>query len=500
MRGVLWIASLAAMALGGCNGESANPEAPLTSVVVRNVSVIDTAIGELLPNQAVIMEGRWIKAVGSDASLEVPPGAEIIDGTGKFLMPGLWDMHVHTSNEAVTTQALFPLFIANGITGVRSMAADCHVENGGCGEDIAPIERVFAWRKAIGEGQLVGPRFIAASYYTNGPRRAEDSSINSPGNAEHARAYARLLNERGVDLIKVYSRMLREPYFAMASEAQQLGLEFSGHVPFLVKVSEASNAGQKSIEHITGFLEECSPEGDGLRGQIREASYESPDFWRLLIQLANSFDVERCASLYALLEENGTWYVPTLSVERFYDRLSSPRGDWRFDERIKYVPQAEVVFWDEMEKGYSEGIDDYLSFMQPHYRKSFQIAKAAFDAGVPMLAGSDPGEFGIIWGFSLHEELGYLVEAGLSPAQALKLATVNPARYMGRENELGSIEPGKLADMVLLEKNPLADISNTQTINMVIANGRVFSRRDLDAQLEGVEQYVLATRDEVYPN
>lgn len=498
MRGVLWIAFLAAMGLGGCSGESEHPEGSLDSVVVRNVSVIDTATGGLLPNQAVIVESGSIKAVGSDASLEVPAGAEIIDGTGKFLIPGLWDMHVHTSNEAVTTQALFPLFIANGITGVRSMAADCHIENGGCGEDIAPIERVFAWRLAISDGQLVGPRFIAASYYTNGPRHAEDSSINNPGTEEHARSYTQMLNERGVDLIKVYSRMLREPYFAMASEAQQLGMEFSGHVPFMVKVSEASNAGQKSVEHITGFLEECSPEGDGLREQIREASYGSPDFWRLLVQLANSFDAERCAKLYALLEENGTWYVPTLSVERFYDRLSSPRGDWRVDNRIKYVPRAEVIFWDEMETGYSEGIEDYLSFMQPHYRKSFEIAKAAFDAGVNMLAGSDPGEFGIIWGFSLHEELGYLVEAGLTPGQALKLATVNPARYMGRENELGTIEPGKLADLVLLEKNPLDDISNTRTIDTVIANGRVFRREDLDALLKGVEQYVIDSKNDVY--
>lgn len=170
------------------------------------------------------------------------------------------------------------------------------------------------------------------------------------------------------------------------------------------------------------------------------------------------------------------------------------------DTRIKYVPHAEVAFWDQMETGYSEGIDDYLSLMQPHYHKSFQIAKGAFDAGVSMLAGSDAGEFGIIWGFSLHEELVHLVEAGLTPAQALKLATINPARYMGRDNELGSIEPGKLADMILLEKNPLADVSNTQTIETVIANGRVFRRHDLDALLESVEQYVIDTKDEVYPD
>lgn len=495
-----WAAALVIIFLAGCQAQDEGSVRNSNTVVLRNVTIVDTQNGELVDSQTVIVEGRSIKAVGPNASLKVPSGAAIIDGTGRFLMPGLWDMHVHTSNEDVTTQALFPLFIANGVTGIRSMAADCHIENGGCGEDIAPIERVFAWRQAISDDELVGPRLIAASYYTNGPRYAEDSSNNNPGTAEHARAYARLLNKRGVDLIKVYSRMLREPYFAMASEAQQLGLEFAGHVPFLVNVSEASNAGQKSIEHITGFLEECSPEGDGLREQIREASYGSPDFWRLLIQLANSFDAERCARLYALLEENGTWYVPTLSVERFYDQLSSPRGDWRVDTRIKYVPHAEVAFWDQMETGYSEGIDDYLSLMQPHYHKSFQIAKGAFDAGVSMLAGSDAGEFGIIWGFSLHEELVHLVEAGLTPAQALKLATINPARYMGRDNELGSIEPGKLADMILLEKNPLADVSNTQTIETVIANGRVFRRHDLDALLESVEQYVIDTKDEVYPD
>ncbi len=206
--------------------------------------------------------------------------------------------------------------------------------------------------------------------------------------------------------------------------------------------------------------------------------------------MTETFSEERCAALYSQLVQNGTWHVPTLNVDAFSDQLESPRRDWQDDERMRYVPREEAELWDQLERTYFAGITDYKTALQPHFHKSFEITSATYAAGVPILAGSDSGEYGIIWGFSLHRELELLVEAGLTDADALRAATINPAVFLDMTTSLGTIEEGKLADLVLLNANPLDDISNTQTISAVIADGRLFDREGLDKLLEQVESAV----------
>jgi len=480
-------------ALCGCAKENDVDADEVQTWVIQNVNLIDVREGKVIPNQSLVIEGPTIASIDEATSRTSIANARIIDGTGKYLIPGLWDMHIHTSTDAATRNSILPLLIANGITGARSMAADCHVKDGQCGEPSADIYDAKEWRKEIDARELVGPRLIASSYYTNGPSSVDESSIENPATAEHARGYARLLKSRGVDLIKVYSGMYREAYFAMAEEAQALNLEFAGHVPLTLRASEASDAGQSTIEHITGFLEECSTNEEVLRPQLVE-SYSIPaEFWQTLLELAGTFDPQKCNQLYARLATNGTWLVPTLYVEGYYEKSNSKRGEWRDDPNLKYVPRVEVELWESLEKSYFEGLPDWKHALQPHAQKAFQIAGEAHAVGVPLLAGSDPGEFGIIWGFSLHTELQYLVEAGLSEADALRAATQNPARYRSADDFLGTIDEGKFADLVLLNANPLDDISNTQSIDTVIANGRVFRREDLDALLRTVESYVKST-------
>jgi hypothetical protein len=493
------IVTFVPLLLVACSSDPGSTLDKAETWLIKNVSIVDTQTGSVTPAQSVVVKGAKISSVGPSAEVTPPSGAGVINGAGKFLIPGLWDMHIHTSTDAASRNAILPLLIANGITGARSMAADCHAEDGNCGEPLADIYAVNEWRKEIAAGQLVGPRLIASSYYTNGPTSVDKSSIENPATGEHARSYARLLNRRGVDLIKVYSGMYREAYFAMAEEARALGLEFAGHVPLTVRASEASDAGQSTIEHLTGFLEECSSEEEVLRPKLID-SYSTPaSFWPVLLELAETFDEQKCQRLYEQLAENGTWYVPTLYVEGFYEESKSRRGEWREDPNLKYVPHIEVELWESLEEGYFEGIPDWKRMLQPHSQKAFQIAGDTHEAGVSVMAGSDPGEFGIIWGFSLHTELQYLVEAGLSEAQALQAATLNPARYRGMDDSLGTIEEGKLADMVLLNANPLEDISNTRAIDTVVANGRVFRRNDLDELLRGVEVYAKSTWKEKGP-
>jgi len=459
-------------------------------LLIKNVSIVDTKQGRVVSDQSVVVKGNRISAVGSSNEIDEPPGARTVDGSGKYLIPGLWDMHVHTSSDKVSRDAILPLFIANGVTGVRSMAADCIAENGGCGEPVTTIDQVRVWQAEIAAESLIGPRVVASSYYTNGPESEAESTIYNPATAEHGRAYARLLKDRGVDLIKVYSGMYRDAYFAMADEANTLGLPIAGHVPLAVRASEASGAGQQSIEHITGFLEECSTEETSLRSQIMTAYSKPSEFWGLLIRMTETFSEERCAALYSQLVQNGTWHVPTLNVDAFSDQLESPRRDWQDDERMRYVPREEAELWDQLERTYFAGITDYKTALQPHFHKSFEITSATYAAGVPILAGSDSGEYGIIWGFSLHRELELLVEAGLTDADALRAATINPAVFLDMTTSLGTIEEGKLADLVLLNANPLDDISNTQTISAVIADGRLFDREGLDKLLEQIESAV----------
>jgi hypothetical protein len=487
MRAILLAVVLIAC---GCASKEIDSLIVKDGIIIRNVAVVDVQTGNVIPDQSVAIEDGVITAVGANSDLAIQKSARQIDATGKFLIPGLWDSHVHTSKEEVSRETILPLMVANGITGIRSMAADCHIENGACGEPLATIHDVNAWRQEIAAGTLAGPRIIAASYYTNGPERVEQSSIYNPATADHGRAYAHLLNGRGVDLIKVYSGMYREAYFAMANEANKLGLRFSGHVPLTLRASEASDAGQRSIEHITGFLEECSTEEASLRPQLQAGYSEPAVFWAVLIRMAETFSEERCANLYSQLERNCTRHVPTLNVDAFNDRLASPRQDWRNDERMRYVPREEAELWESLERDYFAGIADYKVFLQPHFYKSFEITAGAYKAGVLILAGSDAGEYGIIWGFGLHEELELLVEAGLTNADALRAATLGPAVFFGMEDSLGTVEAGKLADLVILDANPLVDISNTQRISAVIANGRVFDRKDLDRLFENVESAV----------
>jgi len=492
-----WFFVIVSLFLAACQPELVPVSETDNAWKIHNVSVVDTRTGTVLPDQSVIIIDNRIASVGPSGDVHAPPSTKSIDGSGKFLIPGLWDAHMHTSGIAESRNAILPLLIANGVTGARSMAADCLGLGDECGETIYDVNM---WREEIAAGTLVGPRLVAASFYTNGPDSLEESSVINPGNAEHARAYARLLNDRGVDLIKVYSGMYREAFFAMADEARELGLEFGGHVPLTVRASEASDAGMSTIEHITGFLDECSTKEEALRPTL-VASYSELDvlsnaFWPTLIELAETFDDQKCQQLYERLAANGTWHVPTLNVDAFYAGLESPREDWRDDPNIKYVPRTEVELWNRLEHDYFEGLENYKQALQPHFQKSFEITQDTHRAGVSMMAGSDAGEYGIVWGFSLHDALQYLVEAGLSELDALQTVTLDPARYRGMEDQLGTIENGKLADLVLLNANPLEDISNTRAIETVVANGRVFRRNDLDDVLRNVEAYVKSTWEE----
>jgi imidazolonepropionase-like amidohydrolase len=306
------------------------------------------------------------------------------------------------------------------------------------------------------------------------PRFPSSIAIATPDDARRAVAD---LKRSGADFIKLQSLIPRDAVFAIADEAKKQEIAFEGHVPDSVRASEMSEAGMKSFEHLIGIFEGSSPaEDDFLKGNKTEGRFLA------------TYDSGRATTLAAILAKNQTWQCPTLVWERGGNLIDV--SDFSKDTRAKYVPASWRTktwkrFTDEITQGY--GIDD-LATRRKFIEKELEVVRMLHKAGVPFLAGTDaPAGVHIFPGFSLHEELRRFVAAGFTPLEALQTATLNPARFLGMEDQLGTAEKGKLADLVLLSANPLEDIANTQKVAGVVSNGHYFSRGDLDKMLTRVE-------------
>jgi imidazolonepropionase-like amidohydrolase len=435
------------------------------TLAITHVNVVDTTGAPTQPDMTVIVRAGRIAELGRSAAVAVPPDAKTVNGSGKYLIPGLWDMHVHTvfgdwlpRDEKV----MLPLFVANGVTGVRDMGSDLDV--------------VKQWRASIAAGRLLGPRMIIAGPMLDGPVPRFPSSAPI-ANAADGRRVVDELKAAGVDFIKIQSLIPREGYFAAAAEARKLGIVFVGHVPDAVRASEASNAGQKSIEHFTGIFEGCTP--------IEDALLKGPKSLGLNVK---NYDAARAKELIALMAKNQTWQVPTLVWER---------GQWlvddidlRHDPLTKYAPASwRDHTWPMFVTDIMKDMDtDPLPVRKKFVQMELDMTLAMFRAGVPFMAGTDTAAgVHIFPGFSLHQELVLFQKAGLTPMQALQTATLNPAKFMGRTADMGTVEQGKLADLVILDADPLKDIANSQKIRGVVLAGRYFDRPALDRMLRDVE-------------
>ncbi len=453
-----------------------SPSTRAKPLVFTHVTIIDVTGAPVKSDMTVVIDGNRISELGPSTKLRVPEDAQVVDATGKFLIPGLWDMHVHWFGYDKAFLQLFPI---NGVTGVRIMWG-------------APIH--FAWRKEIEEGTLLGPRMAIAGNILDGPKPIWPGSA-AISNEREAREAVRSTKEQGYDFVKVYSLLQRKAYFAIAEEAKKQGIPFAGHVPNFITVAEASAAGQKSIEHLTGILAACSSREEELRKQRENAfsnlppgrSFPNPSILRgMTRQSLETFSLEKANAVFARLKQNNTWQCPTLTVLRSSAFLNDP--DFRRDPRLKYMPKQLRASWNPANDfRFSTRTPQDFALSRQVYKKQFELVGLMRRAGVEFLAGTDVLNPFCFPGFSLHDELAILVEAGLTPLEALQTATLNPARFLGKENDFGSIAQGKIADLVLLETNPLADIRNTTKIASVVANGRLLDRNALDQRLAQVQ-------------
>lgn len=460
---------------------------------IQNVSIVDVETGELWAGMTVIIKGNIIDTIGKSADVKLSGNGNLVDGTGKYLIPGLWDMHAHVFNEANIRNVDYPLFIANGITGIRIMAADCL--NPPCDDPDMTIAQHHKLQNEIQAKQLLGPKSILGSYYINGALTGE-STVLKPMTEAHGRELTRLLKNRDVDFIKIYDELMPEAYYGITDEAKKLDLDFAGHVPLSLTSSYVSEAGQKSIEHCCDLVQflECSEIAEEMHRKIVELfRSQQADFGytqveginKLTLEMVRAFDSLKCKSIYDIYKKNNTWVVPTL---RLFEVYYPDAEDWKDDPHVKYMPKEE---YDYFKDEYEPAMRRFWGPFHPEIeKKRREIIVDMHHAGVGIMAGSDVGEVGLIPGFSLHEELVSLQKAGLTAHVVLQTATLNAAKYQNAIDSLGTIEKGKIADLVLLNENPLEDIRNTQEIEAVFTNGRYLNRKDLDSLLIGVENYI----------
>ena len=465
MRWGIAIALLAAAACAGSTGQN--------TIAITHVSVIDVASGTTHQDNTVLVTGNRISYAGPAALAKIPSGATVIDGRGKFLIPGLWDMHVH-GFVWVFSEFAGPLMIANGVTGARDMGWY--------------IDTTLRWRSDIAAGREIGPRLVAGAR-VDGPVNKARFVAHVVTEEDGVRAVDTLSQKkdgsRRADFIKTYSWVSRAAYFGIAREAKKLGVPFAGHVPYSVSVTEASNAGERSIEHEDDLMRACTSRDSLMRARFgdtatRSAAGELAQIRAQARLIRTSYDPVRCKSVIATLARNHTWVTPTLVVYQPYAHAfdsASSHPEWS-----KYVPGLVQAGWTQraalITPADSMVVRSYFSFDRTRDLK---------DAGVKLLAGTDTPQAFVYPGFSLHEELELLVRSGLTPLEALRTATYNPAEFLGALDSLGTVTHGKVADLVLLDADPLIDIRNTRRISAVIANGRVFDRAARAQLLKRVE-------------
>lgn len=456
-------------------------------LAIIHVTVIDATGSPAQRDMTVLIEKQHIAAIGPSTSTNIPPNSEILDATGKFLIPGLTDAHIHLTGAGEpggSREFIVPLLVANGITTVRDMGSY--------------LESIFPLREDIQNGKRLGPRIFTPGPYLDGsPPSFQPSFVVT--NETQASEDVRGLVQRHVDFIKVQSRLNRDAYFAIAAAAKREHISFVGHVPDQVTAIEASNAGQRSIEHLTGELRACTADEPNLmRQQMLPASKKETPTQTHARQFAwernllASYSDAKAQQLIATFLRNDTWQTPTLVLLKSNAYPISAQESLQ-DPRNKYVPRRILESW----QNGTHDRDKFVSLQEYELNaklleKSMQLVGKMQSAGVHIMAGTDSAAPYDFPGFSLHEELVSLVESGLTPMQALQAATKNPAEFLGILKTQGTIEQGKVADLLLLDANPLEDIHNTQKIQALILHGKLLDRVTLNKLLSTEQKFAAA--------
>ena len=416
------------------------------AVALINVTVIPMDRERTLPEQTIVLRGGRIEALGPAATVTVPANARRIEARGKFLMPALAEMHAHippgNASDAEIERVL-ALYAVNGIGTIRGMLG-------------AP--KHLPLRARANGGELLSPWI-----YTSGP----SFNGSSASSAEVAVQMVKDQKAAGYDFLKIHPGVKRDVFDAMAAAADAAGIRFAGHVPLEVGLVRALEARYATIDHVDGYVEALAREG-ASRSQM------------FGLNLTGALDESRIPGLVEATRKAGVWIVPTEALFEHWVGPDDPETMRTWPE-MQYVPRDQLAQWVENKKKLAADATsaERTRFMDVRRR----LIKALHAGGVGLLLGSDGPQVWNVPGFSVHRELAYLVQAGLTPWQALETGTRNVAVFFGTASERGTIAEGKRADLVLLDANPLTDISNSSKIAAVVLGGRVLTRDEIDKRL-----------------
>lgn len=452
-----------------------------SDIAITSVNVVDVVAGKTLADQTVLIHGALITAVGPSASTTVPSGARVVNGQGQYLIPGLWDMHIHLrSNPAERDKtladenaAMLELFVANGVVGVREMGGDLS-------------DHIFTWRNEIRSGKRIGPRIVTPG------RKLDVAEPSWPGSLavttpEEARNAVVQMKEKGADFIKVYFAQVEQQVFkSVMDEAHRVGLKVTGHLPTNLSLQTAFEVGLDGIEHST-LDTPLQTEHDRFVLEIaarrkQDLAMDAAESLRRRMFIHDSKEADR---VYAQLAKRSFWVTPTMVVQARVRYEIAERTDFDNDTRRRYFFPAIWRSWDTKSGMRRPPAPAVLDLWKRSVKASGQQVLAAHKAGVPILVGTDCGVSNnyMLPGWSLHEEMEALVKLGMTPAEVLRSATLLPAKWRKEEATEGTVENGKRADLVLLRSNPLNHISSTREIESVWMGGEFFPRTRLDALL-----------------
>lgn len=440
-----------------------------TDLILTDVSIVDVENGKVIQNQLIAISGNKILVTDDASNLGNYRSEQIISLNGKYVMPGLWDNHIHFrgGNELIeANQNLLPLLLAFGITTVRD----------GGGDITTAIQN---WNDLVRKDELDGPKIFTPGPKLDGSRPAWEGSI-SVTNQNEAESALDSLKVVKADFVKIYDgNLTKEAFYQIIKEAESRGLKTTGHMPLSADLFRAVELGLDGTEHLYYPLKETSPIADSLT--------EAGAGYGMITPLMNTYDSELALKAYKQLGESGFYVTPTLHIGKTLAELLIT--DHSEDSLLNYISPDIIETYQRRLNSAKRGGHSYTQTRSLWVTSFSNMVKPMYDSGINILAGSDSGPYNSFTypGQSLHKELELLVNAGLTPQEALITSVINGPKFFGLENQYGSIESGKMADLLILEQNPLEDITNTSTIYNVVAGGKWYSKKALNDLMNSIK-------------
>ena len=435
---------------------------------IKSINIIDIKTGNILFNRDVLIEGNLIRSIDTAQLNKKDEGILVVEGKGKFLMPGLWDMHTHSTQHSEWLH--HPLYIANGVTAIRDMSG----QMGKADSYWAGTKDRKSWNRKLDSHKQVTPRYVLHSSYQINGSNSVPYGFPEYFKMEKEEDVPLLLahyQKEGTNFIKVYSEIPAKSYRKLIKESPSYNIHIAGHKPLNISLEEAITSGQRSFEHGRIYMFDCFPEADSLMKTNNKGSF----FRNSMRSMVTDFDRAKAERLMGLMREHDAYWTPTLQTVKM--SAFADREEFLSNPHLVYISAMRKTLWwnpDINRSAKDNRSSERKELNMQYYEAVKEQVGMAHKNGVRIMTGTDVTDSYSFPGFSLHAELADLAKCGISNLEVLQAATIVPAQYSHLENRLGSVEMGKLADLIILSENPLVDIANTEKITGVILNGTYY--------------------------